>query len=29
MHGSETQWFPVICQGIGGGGSSVKTVCLS
>jgi hypothetical protein len=23
MHGSAIQWLPVICQGIGGSGSSV------
>src|SRR5215211_7138840 len=29
MHGRATQWLPVICHGIAGGGSSVTRVCLS
>src|SRR6476469_3315561 len=29
MHGRATQWLPVICHGMAGGGSSVTRVCLS
>src|SRR3954466_10514679 len=29
MHGSDTQWLPVICHGMRGGGSSVTRVCIS